>query len=294
VIYRIVHSTRYDYRAEVAVSHHVAHLRPRSMPGQQALDHVLEVDPAPALVKHWTDYHGNSATFFTLEDNHRSLVVVSRARVDVHPRPRCQTESSAAWEKVAALRFEPRLTDDGEAMEFAFPSPLIGYHREFAEYTAPCFPPNRPVLAGAMDLMQRMAREFEFDSTATSVATPVLEALRKRRGVCQDFAQVMIAGLRSMGLPARYVSGYLETLPPPGKPKLQGADASHAWVSVYSPGQGWVDFDPTNNLQPGERHITIGWGRDFSDVSPIRGVLLGSGDHELEVSVDVIPEETTE
>ncbi|MCB1126430.1 MAG: transglutaminase family protein [Verrucomicrobiae bacterium] len=290
MIYQVVHSTRYDYLAEVAVSHHLAHLRPRSMPGQRTLDHALEIDPAPAVLKHWTDYHGNEATFFTLEENHASLVVVSRARVEVQPKPRSQAESSPPWEQVAALRFVPRLADDGEGMEFAFPSPLIGHHREFGRYARRSFPPGCPLLEGALDLMRRMAAEFEFDQAATSVATPVLEALRKRRGVCQDFAQVMIACLRSLGLPARYVSGYLETLPPPGQPKLQGADASHAWVSVFSPGQGWVDFDPTNNLLPGERHITIGWGRDFSDVSPIRGVLLGSGDHELEVSVDVIPE----
>lgn len=292
MIYRIVHTTRYAYLAEVAVSHHLAHLRPRTMPGQRALEHELEIEPKPAVLKHWTDYHGNQATFFTLQGNHQSLTVHSRARIEVQPKTHSPPEASRPWEEVAALRFERQLSEDGQGIEFAFPSPIIGHHEEFAGYAERSFPPGRPLLEGALDLMGRMAGEFEFDATATSVATPVLEAFRRRRGVCQDFAQVMIAALRSLGLPARYVSGYLETLPPPGQAKLQGADASHAWVSVWSPGQGWVDFDPTNNALPDGRHITIGWGRDFSDVSPIRGVLLGSGEHEVDVAVDVTAEGT--
>ena len=173
-----------------------------------------------------------------------------------------------------------------------FASPLIPVDSVFAAYAKPSFPPGRPILEGVKDLNRRIFKDFAFDPTATDFATPVAKVLQQRRGVCQDFAQVMIACFRSLGLPARYVSGYLETLPPPGQPKLVGADASHAWVSVYCGDEvGWTDADPTNNVLPGSRHITLAWGRDFGDVSPLRGITIGAGEQVLQVSVDVLPVE---
>jgi transglutaminase-like putative cysteine protease len=175
------------------------------------------------------------------------------------------------------------------AREFIYPSPKIKSQADFANYATPSFSRDRPVLEAVLHLTDRIHREFKFDPKATSVATPLEDVLKSRRGVCQDFAQLEIGFLRSMGIPARYVSGYLETDPPPGRPKLAGADASHAWISFFCPGTGWIDVDPTNNLLPSHRHITVAWGRDYSDVSPIRGVILGSGEHSLKVAVDVIP-----
>jgi transglutaminase-like putative cysteine protease len=195
------------------------------------------------------------------------------------------------WETVRDACQAEKLTPGSDAGMFRFASAMVPVGPEFAAYARQDFPPGRPVLVGVIALTARIFDEFKFDPRATDVATPVAEVLRKRAGVCQDFAHLMIACLRSLGLPARYVSGYLETAPPPGQKRLVGADASHAWVSVFcGDDAGWVDADPTNNLLPGERHITVAWGRDFADVSPLRGVTLGAGGQRLEVAVDVLPE----
>lgn len=286
--YQVTHETVYEYDHDVAVSHHVVRLTPRELPRQRCREHSLRFAPAPARTDARTDYFGNPTGYVTVEGAHRTLKVTARSVVELAPAPPAVRETPA-WEVVRDLCRGDRLTPALEAMEFTFDSPLVQRRAAFADYAAASFPKHRPILEAVRDLTARIFREFTFDPKATTVSTPLDQVLRARRGVCQDFAHFEIACLRSLGLPARYVSGYLETLPPPGKPKLVGADASHAWLAFYCPDHGWIDVDPTNNLLPSERHITVAWGRDFSDVSPIRGVILGGGRQELKVAVDVSP-----
>jgi transglutaminase-like putative cysteine protease len=285
VLYQVTHRTTYQYGSDVAVSHHLAHLHPRELPNQQVDGFSLMVDPLPVVEDERVDYFGNGASYFSIGVPHDRLVVTARSQVRVAALP--LPERTAAWEQVRDQCASDQLTDDSAAGEFRFDSPYITRKPEYADYAAASFPKGRPLLEGIRDFTTRIFRDFKFDPRATTVATPLDEVLKKRRGVCQDFAHLAIAGLRSLGLPARYVSGYLETLPPPGKPRFVGADASHAWVSAWCPGHGWIDADPTNNLLPGDRHITVAWGRDFSDVSPLRGVIVGGGGSTLGVSVDV-------
>ena len=238
------------------------------------------------------DAFGNTATYFEVEGKHETLEVTARSLVEVLAMQQADPATTPPWETVRAACHAKKLTPGSEAGAFRFASPMVPVGPEFAAYAGPEFPPGRAVLEGLIALTHRVFHDFTFDSRATEVSTPVAEVLRKRAGVCQDFAHLMLACLRSLGLPARYVSGYLETAPPPGTPRLLGADASHAWVSLFcGEAAGWVDADPTNNLLPGERHITVAWGRDFSDVSPLRGVTLGAGGQCLAVAVDVIPVE---
>jgi len=288
-IFEITHTTVYDYRAPVTVSHHLMRLTPRALPRQRLMDHGIEVHPTPAATNLRVDYFGNDVTFATIEQTHRQLSVISRSRVAVSPAFIPDSSETPAWETVRGMCRVDRTTSVLEASEFTFASPQVPLEASFAEYAAPSFQPGRPILEAVTDLTARIHREFKFDATATTVSTPLAEVLEKRRGVCQDFAHLQIACLRALGLPARYVSGYLETQPPPGKEKLLGSDASHAWVSFFCPGIGWIDVDPTNNLFPSMQHITLGWGRDYSDVSPVRGVILGAGKHDLKVAVDVVP-----
>ena len=286
--YEVTHGTHYTYAHEVSVSHHVARLTPRALPRQQCLECELQVEPTPALAHRRDDYFGNLATFLTVEGPHSQLLITARSVVEVTSPSLPIPSETPAWEVVRGLCREG---EEGavEGSEFVFRSPLIPSRAEFADYANSSFVAGRPILESVVDLTARIFREFKFDPKATTVATPLEQVLKERRGVCQDFAHFQIACLRSLGLPARYVSGYLETLPPPGKPKLVGADASHAWVQAWCAGAGWIDVDPTNNVLPTDRHITVAWGRDFSDVSPIRGVIVGGGDHELKVAVDVAP-----
>jgi transglutaminase-like putative cysteine protease len=227
-------------------------------------------------------------SFFTIGSPHERLVVTARSRVRVAAPALPDASRTPGWEQVRQRCASNVLTPDSAVGEFCFDSPYITRQPAFADYAAASFPKDRPLLEGVIDLTGRIHRDFKFDPRATTVATPLDEVFKKRRGVCQDFAHFAIAGLRSLGLPARYVSGYLETQPPLGKARLVGADASHAWFAVWCPGHGWIDADPTNNLLPGERHITVAWGRDFSDVSPVRGVVVGGGDHGVGVGVDVV------
>jgi transglutaminase-like putative cysteine protease len=290
MIYDLNHTTTYDYTGSVSLSHHLLRLHPRSLPYQKPLMTKLEIDPVPGFTQTHTDYFGNQIAFVTMDGSHKSLVITSCSQVEVWPRsfiPRA--DETPSWESIRDLRGGEKPSDSLEAREFIYPSPLVKRLPESAAYALPSFTANRPVLEAVLDLTARIHRDFKFDPKATTIATPLEEFMKKRRGVCQDFAHLEIACLRSVGIPARYVSGYLETDPPPGKPRLAGADASHAWVSFYCPGAGWIDVDPTNNLLPSNRHITVAWGRDYLDVSPIRGVILGSGEHTLKVSVDVIP-----
>jgi transglutaminase-like putative cysteine protease len=287
LLYEITHTTTYDYVGEVSVSHHLLRLAPRQYPKQDCLNHGLEIVPGPATVTTHRDYFGNSTHFVGIETAHRQLVIRSRGRVAVSPAFIPEPSETPAWEAVRARCRDDLAGQALEAHEFIYPSPLVPMADEFTDYAKASFSRGRPVLDAVTDLTRRIHEDFTFDPAATTVTTPVAEVFRNRRGVCQDFAHVQLACLRSHGLPARYVSGYLETDPPPGQPKLRGADASHAWVSFFCPGLGWLDTDATNNCLPSLRHITIARGRDYSDVCPIRGVLVGGQNQTLSVSVDV-------
>lgn len=291
-LYDLTHTTTYDYHSPVTVSHHLLRVSPRRLARQFRLEHTIETDPLAATISQRTDYFGNDVIFATIEGAHRRLTVTSRSRVAVGPAFTPEPSETPPWESVRGLCRSDPSTAVLEAIEFTFATPSVPLEPTFAAYAAASFTPRRSTRAAALELTSRIHADFQFDPTATTVSTPLLEVLEKRRGVCQDFAHFQIACLRSLGLPARYVSGYLETIPPPGKPRLVGADASHAWVSIFCPGIGWIDLDPTNNCTPSMRHITAAWGRDYSDVSPIRGVLLGSGEHTLSVAVDVVPQDT--
>jgi transglutaminase-like putative cysteine protease len=287
MIYRITHTTSYQYSGLVSLSHHLLRLRPRELPRQKCLSHELQIDPRPNLLCAHRDYFGNALNFLTIEGSHKKLAVTSRSQVEVMPAP--QRPPGPAWETARDISLDTAPGEFLQTQEFTYDSPLIKKLPEFRDYAAQSFFPGRPLLEGVLDLTARLYRDFTFDPDATNVATPLLEVFKTRRGVCQDFAQLEIAFLRSMGIATRYISGYLETDPPPGRPRLAGADASHAWLSFHCPLSGWIDVDPTNNLLVADRHITVAWGRDYSDVSPIRGIIIGSGDHSMTVAVDVIP-----
>jgi transglutaminase-like putative cysteine protease len=285
--YSITHRTLYEYAAPVTVSHHVARLEPRVTNLQGCEKFTLTVFPEPALRKERTDYFDNRLCFFAIQEIHTRLEIVTHSRVSVSAAKNVGPENSTAWEQVAELFRDPVSPEVVDPYEFVFDSPHVRASMEFADYAAQSFSKGVPLLAGAADLTRRIFEDFKFDPRATTVATPLEEVWEKRRGVCQDFAHLGIACLRSIGLPARYVSGYLRTRPPEGKPRLVGADASHAWFRIFCPGTGWVDFDPTNNVRPAEEHIVVAYGRDFGDVSPVAGILTGGGDHAVKVSVDV-------
>lgn len=290
--YKVSHRTTFVYSQPVSISRHALHLLPRAHPFQKSHRAALTVEPRPAVNTTGTDYFGNRVTFLTIQEPHMRLAVHALSMVGVTPSPAPDPASTPAWEEVVARL---RWTEGAGALaayEFAFASPAALAGDEVADYARRSFPPGRPILAGLLDLMHRIRTEFVYDSRATTVSTPVDEVFRVRRGVCQDFAHLMIAGLRGLGLAVRYVSGYLLTYPPPGKEKLVGSDASHAWVSVWcGPDVDWIDFDPTNDKIPSTEHITLAWGRDYSDVSPIKGVMIGGGEHKVEVAVDVSPSE---
>ena len=290
MLLQITHQTRYRYRPPVRTAQHLAHLAPRDGPCQRVLSHRLEISPHPAVEPlQARDVFGNTRTFFSLHTAHEELMVNAQSIVET--RPPAPVAGDVAWEAVGErLRYQRGAGYD-PAAEFAFASPQVPRHPDFAAYAQPSFAPGRPLLEAAHDLMRRIQAEFEYHTEATDVTTPPLEALGLRQGVCQDFAHVMLGCLRSLGLPARYVSGYLLTVPPPGETRLVGSDASHAWVSVHVPGEGggWVDFDPTNCRTPGEDYATVAIGRDYSDVAPLRGVIHGGAHHELWVAVTVTP-----
>ncbi len=252
----------------------------------------LTVDPEPEVADDWLDFYGNMVHSFTVQKPHRRLMVTAVSKVEVHPTTTLHERmTGGGWEQVRDGVQSQRQREVLDAMQFVYESPMVRVSEAVRAYAQPSFWEGRPFLDAVRELTSRIFHEFKYDPTVTQVATPVEEVLRIRRGVCQDFAHLQIACLRSMGLPARYVSGYLLTNAPPGQSRLVGADASHAWVSVYGLEVGWLDFDPTNNLMPGDKHVTIGWGRDYSEVSPVRGVVLGGGQHRVNVAVDVIPEE---
>jgi len=289
MIYRVAHRTTYDYQDPVSVSHHLVRLTPRNLPRQICAETEISIVPSPAVTVTRGDYFGNTQTFFTLQEPHDCLIVEACSTLEVHAPKRPDFSASPPWETVVVSLISDHSEDGLDAYQFVFGSERVEASREFADYARQAFPPGRPLLEAIFDLTRQIHRDFSFDKKATEVTTPVGAFFQKRRGVCQDFAHLQIACLRSLRLPARYVSGYLRTQPPSGLPRLVGADASHAWCSAWCPGAGWVDFDPTNNCVPEDGHITVAWGRDYSDVSPIHGVLLGGAKHTLDVGVDVMP-----
>jgi transglutaminase-like putative cysteine protease len=290
IAYRVLHETHYSYMYQVSLSQQYLHLSPRDFPYQQCESQLIQIDPQPEYQQLRLDYFGNLTRHITLTEPHHTLSVLADFRVVVSPRPGVeQIQGSLAWERLAQNMLLAPTPESLEALPFLFDSPHIRCDTALADYARQSFTPGRPHLEAALALTQQIFDEFEFDPSATEISTPLTEVLAGRRGVCQDFAQLMIGCLRSLGLPARYISGYILTQPPPGKPRLIGADASHAWVSVFCPNLGWIDFDPTNRCLVKHEHITLGWGRDFSDVTPLRGVVLGGGEQTLEVKVTVLP-----
>jgi len=287
--YRVIHETRYRYAPAAASARQLAHLSPRITAAQQIIEHRIDISPVPTERTEAEDYFGNAVTRFATDEAFEEQIIHAESVVEVTahaPAPEAPSPSvgevrAACAEGSQALRFE--------LAQFCASSALAPALAATADYADASLADDKPWLACLLDLTRRIHAEFAFDSEATTLSTPVSEVLRNKRGVCQDFAHLMISCLRSLGLPARYVSGYILTHPPEGEERLLGADASHAWVSAWCPTLGWVDFDPTNGKLADTEFITLGWGRDFSDVTPLRGVVLASGNQELEVSVTVLP-----
>lgn len=295
--YKVTHDTHYRYDAPVSLSRQLLHLTPRELPRQQCLEHYRQVMPEPGFQSEQIDAFGNTIAMLAFEAPHDELWVRTESIVEVFPPEPSTFAETPAWETVRQqLQYQAGVAPSAVALaslRYRFGSPYGRIKRRFAIYAADCFPPGRPLLDCVLALTDKIHRDFKFDPEATTVATPVADVLTRRRGVCQDFAHVMVSCLRSIGLAARYVSGYILTTPPPGQQRLVGADASHAWVSVWCPDEHnvdrWLDADPTNNLLPGSQHVTLAWGRDFGDVSPLRGVILGGGEQALKVSVTMLP-----
>lgn len=297
MIYRIRHMTRYDYSGPATLSHNEARMLPRQSSWQQCLQHEFVITPVPVHVRERVDFFGNRVVYFSTESVHSSLEVVVSSEVKTSARPGQDIFSRLSWEQAVddvakALKSGNRESID--ARLFVLESPYIVHRLSLAQYAQACFVTGRDLCEALMCLNTRIYKEFTYDPDVTTTATPVLEVLASKRGVCQDFAHLMIACIRALGLPARYVSGYMETLPPPGQEKLLGADATHAWVAAFIPGWGWLELDPTNGCLADERYIVLAWGRDYADVTPLKGVMSGGGEHELSVAVDVIPQNAAE
>jgi transglutaminase-like putative cysteine protease len=289
VIYDIRHVTTYSYESAVSFARCSLRLEPRSGDGQQLVSHSVEIRPRPADRTVRQDFFGTHTESILIETAHRTLRIDSRSRVSVARRAPDRALQGTAWESVRDLAFEATSLGPASPIGYVFASPLVPVLPPVTAYAAESFAPGRGILAGAVELMHRIRTGFKYDPKATVISTPLTEVFEKRHGVCQDFAHVMIAGLRGLGLPAAYVSGYLRTIPPPGKPRLQGADATHAWVSLWcGEGLGWVGLDPTNDLLVENDHIILAVGRDFSDVSPVDGIIVGSRKQKLGVAVDVL------
>ncbi len=292
--YVVVHDTSYVYEQPVGLSRQIVHLAPRNTEHQRCERHKLTIKPEPEILGRYDDAFGNPVTSFSIEADHSELFVRAESLVEIRAREYPPDDATPPWEEVRArLAYVAGRKPDAldlDAARFLFESMRVRNKRELAVWTSACFPPRAPILHGVRALMHRIHQELAFDPKATTVSTPVMDVFAQRRGVCQDFAHLMLSCLRSIGLAARYMSGYLLTRPPPGRARLVGADASHAWVAVWCPGHGWLEADPTNAILPSLEHVTLGWGRDYDDVIPLRGVLLGGGAHELDIAVTVVPE----
>ena len=282
----ISHRTLYRYSSPVAQSLHAMHLAPRLVPHQDIKHHSLLIEPAPTLRSDFIDSFDNPTSILEIDDDHDELVIHARSTIEVRVPASVNRAASLAWDQVRAKLLSQRPLDL-TVLPYVMASRHTPASPALYSYAAPSFRPGRPFLEAVWDLNHRIHTDFTFDPTATDVSTPISKVLSMRRGVCQDFSHLALGCLRSLRLPARYVSGYLMTRPPPGQAKLRGADATHAWISVWAPGVGWVDFDPTNDMIPKGDHITFAWGRDYDDIAPISGVLLGGGRHVVRVGVDV-------
>lgn len=301
--YRITHETHYSYSKPVSLCHNEAHLLPRTLPSQRVQRAEVRIHPEPAAYHERKDFFGNAVTYFSVQEAHKTLVVTATSEVEVDVPLLPELSSSPSWKQVRKRLRSDLGPETLDARQFVLDSPFVSAGEALANYAKPSFAPGRPVLNSVHELMSRIHADFTYDPKFTTLATPLSEVLEHRRGVCQDFAHLAIGCLRSLGLAARYVSGYLETTPPPGRARLVGADASHAWFAVYvpgpgseggpeggpeaGPGGGWVDFDPTNDRIPMDKHITTAWGRDYTDISPLKGIIFGGGRHTLKVAVDV-------
>lgn len=294
MIYNVSHTTSYNYENGVTFCHNIATLKPKDMLGQTLLDYKLEISPTPTEISEKIDFFGNTITRFSIQNHHKVLKVTATSKIlkDYTLQPNIlediQAKSLTLNEALSALK-----SNDSELLEvrqFILESILVArITPDIKAYAEMSYKPNRSVFEATFELMQRIYTEFEFNTKVTNVATPIHDVIKEKKGVCQDFAQIAIACVRSVGLPAKYVSGYIETLPPPGKQKLIGTDASHAWFSVYIPTFGWVDFDPTNNLIPKNQHIVVSYGRDYYDVPPLKGVIYSTGKNKMKVAVDIRP-----
>lgn len=291
MIFDVSHKTHYRYSHPVVQSQHLIHMSPRAVARQTVRNHSLIVEPAPALRYDGVDSLGNTMLILDIERPHKELIIHARTTVETHAAPEIDPLATTPWDQLDAVLAAANGGLPLDVVMYRCVSRLTTATREIADYAKISFTPGRPVLDAAIALSNRIFAEFKFDNTATDLSTPISVVLRERRGVCQDFAHLALACLRAMRVPSRYVSGYILTHPPPGQPRLQGADASHAWMSVWTPEAGWVDLDPTNGIVVSDEHITIAYGRDYDDVSPISGVLLGGGDHDVSVGVDVVPVE---
>jgi transglutaminase-like putative cysteine protease len=287
--FEISHRTSYQYRTLVAQSHHVVHLKPRGLAHQTVIRHSLLIEPAPVSSTEMTDVFGNTVVLLRIDEEHAEFVVHARSTIEITPALPPDIPSSPPWETTAGSAGPPTRSINVDVGQFVGRSRQVPVSHDLVQFARESFARDRPLLEGSMHLTRRIFEDFAFDPKATDVSTPVARVLATKRGVCQDFAHLAIAAHRALGIPARYVSGYLVTRPPPGQEKLRGADASHAWMSVWCPAHGWVDFDPTNGIIPCGEHITLAYGRDYDDISPISGVLLGGGDQTMSVSVDVDP-----
>jgi transglutaminase-like putative cysteine protease len=291
--FKITHVTQYDYTDAVGLSYSEARLMPRNCKNQQVISSTLNIEPYAADFRIREDFFGNHVAYFSILQPHKKFTITSVSEVHLQENPaQLDFYQEYSWEQVRNLLaqqsyFSPLMATRLDAMQYKLDSPLVAVTPQLAEYAQPSFTNGRLITDAVSDLMQRIYNDFTFDPDFTTLATPLAKVLKHRRGVCQDFAHLAIGCLRSVGLAARYESGYIETLPPAGEAKLIGADASHAWFSVFVPEQGWIDFDPTNNQMPSTQHITLGWGRDYSDITPLKGVLYGGQQHELDVSVHV-------
>lgn len=288
--YRVTHTTKYTYSAPVSHCYNVAHLIPRITNQQSCQFSELKISPLPACINEWNDLYGNRQVSFNIDRAHKELSVTAISEVEVNP-PGTLLDNAfpMSWEQAVSYMRNSGDPDIIEAQQFTLESDYIEFSEDINEYSKLSFANDRPLVESVEELMHRIYRDFKYDQHFSNLATPLEDVLRHKKGVCQDFAHLAIAALRMRGLAARYVSGYLETIPPEGGERLIGADASHAWFSIYVPHQGWIDFDPTNAKLPAEQHITIAWGRDYADVAPLKGVLFGGGEnHDLKVSVDVV------
>lgn len=291
MLYHVRHITTYEYSKTVAESEHILRLRPRLTDNQVCISSEVSLTPTQRRRTARTDYFGNRVEIVVIEEPHDKLVVDAQSVVRVSKRKPRDLDATMPWDALGDALAVARSPAEIEATNYIYDTPLTRAERDMLAYAVEDFAPGRPIAAVAQALMQRVRREFKYEPGVTDASTPVDKVFELMAGVCQDLTHVMLAVLRARGLAARYVSGYLLTYPPPGRPRMRGADQSHAWVSVWCPPLGWIDYDPTNNILPDDEHITIAYGRDFSDISPISGIMLGGGEHEVEVSVDVAPAE---